>query len=914
MYRSAVRTAGAAVAVLVLASCVRVYPPPETPRPSSGPSPSAQAATSQSKGPFKAWDEATKDTRAIDGFVRAHLKRDNTLFLEIQPEQLGQDFGMVMHFSRGVGVYNLHAGLPLSDMQLMRFSRVGDKVHLVHVNPRFTAERGSPMETSLQENVGHSVVAAWKIESEHAETKALLVDATSFFVSDYAGVSEQIKWYYGNRPVRFDRDRSHVENVLGFPSNLEIDGSLTFEPNGFPSFSSGRGVSDVRSVPIGVRYSIVKLPDEPMRPRLADDRVGHFLDAVRDFSRDRQATPYVRYVNRWRLEKQEPTVAVSEPVKPIVYYIDESVPHAYRQYVKEGIEAWNKAFEAAGFRNAIVAKEPPEDSLWSAEDARYSTVKWTAAHEMGYAIGPSQTDPRTGEILNADVLISSTFVTGWGSEYAELAGEEGLLARYMDAERLMLEMPRQMADRVCLYEMGKRHQLGLQQTALAALDVIDATQPMPMEYLGNAIRDLVMHEVGHTLGLRHNFKGSSAIPYDKLNDPDFTRQNGLTLSVMDYAATNINPDRSRQGHYVNMEVGSYDVWAIRYAYSTIYEQGTNGVLAVSGTPASSSEAERAGLKKIAAEVANPLHAYNTDEDTHLGPMGVDPMSNTWDLGSDAMAWAKERAKLVAEVQPRIESRLIAEGDGYQRLRGAVSGLTFERFTSILPVTKYVGGLYFARDHKGDPNGRTPFTPVTAQRQREAVAFIVEQAFAPGAFAFDPALLNKMPPSRWSDWSSGFISMPIDFPVHQSVGSLQASLLGMLLDNGRLQRMIDNGVRMPRGQEAYTVAELLSTVTDAIWSELGTGARAARNTDSFRRNLQRAHLEQLTAKVMGRRQGFGTPPEDARSLARWELQGLSTRMGQVLQSPAGLDVETRAHLAESKARIDRALEASLVVEP
>lgn len=910
MRQAVLRTAGAAVLVFVTTSCVRVYPP-EAPKPAASP---ASASAAADKGPFEPWDKATKDTRAIDGFIRAHLKRDNTLFLEIQPEQLERDFGMVMHYARGVGVYNAHAGLPLSDMQLMRFRRVGDKVYLVRLNPRFTAERGSPMEASLHENVGHSVVAAFDIESEHSDTNALLVDATPFFVSDYTGVSERLEFYYGDRPVRLDRDRSYVEQVLGFPENLEIDGALTFEPTGFPRFSSGAGVSDIRSIPIGVRYSIVKLPDEPMRPRLADDRVGHFLDAVRDFSRDKQPTPYVRYVNRWRLEKKEPTAAVSEPVKPIVFYIDHSVPHAYRPYVKEGIEAWNKGFEAAGIRNAIVAREAPEDSLWAAEDARYSTVKWTAAHEMGYAIGPSQTDPRTGEILNADILISSTFVTGWGNEYAELVGPEGLLTRYVEGERLVRELPRHMADRVCLYEMGKRHQLGFQHAALSALGIFDGTEPMPEKYLGDAIRDLVMHEVGHTLGLRHNFKGSSAIPYDKLNDPDFTRENGLTLSVMDYAAVNINPDRANQGHYVNMEVGSYDVWAIRYAYSTIYEQSANGALVTSGTPVSSTQAELPGLRKIAAEVADPLHAYNTDEDTHLGPMGVDPLSNTWDLGSDAVAWAKERSRLVMEVQPRIESRLIAEGEGYQRLRGAVSGLTFERFIALLPLTKYVGGLYFARDHKGDPNARMPFTPVTAERQREAVAFLVEQAFAPGAFRFEPDLLNKLPPSRWSDWSSGFIRIPIDFPVHQSVGSLQASLLAMLLDNGRLQRMIDNTVRMPRGQQPYTVAELFETVTDAIWSELGTGAAATRDVGSFRRNLQRAHVEQLTGKLMGARRGFGAPPEDARSLARWELDRLSTRIGQVLQSAGGLDVETRAHLAESKARIDRALEASLVLEP
>lgn len=900
------RGAAAVACLLALAGCVRVYPP-EQPRPASPPG--GAQRSSESSEPFKPWDEATKDTRAIDGFFRTHLKRDNTLFLEIKPEQLEKDFGMVLHYSRGVGVYNVHDGLPLTEMQLMRFRRAGDQVYLVHINPRFTADPDSPMEESLSENVGHSVAAAFKIVSEHGDSKAVLVDATPFFVSDYPQLGEQLRPYHRNNPARFDRERSWVGQVMGFPRNLEVDAELTYTTSESP-VTGAAGVSDYRSIPIGVRYSLVALPEEPMRPRLADDRVGHFLDAMRDFSRDRDPSPYVRYVTRWRLEKKDPSMAVSEPVEPIVYYIDRSVPHAYRPYVRQGIEAWNKAFEAAGYRNAIVAMDPPEDSTWSAEDARYSTVRWTAAHQMGYAIGPSQTDPRTGEILNADVLISSTFVTGWADEYEQLVGPEGLLTRYLEAERAIREMPRHRAERMCLYEIGRSHQLGFQHAALAALGTIDGTGPMPEAYLGDAIRDLVMHEVGHTLGLRHNFKGSSAIPYERLNDEEFTRQNGLTLSVMDYAAVNINPDRARQGHYVNMEVGSYDVWAIRYAYSTIYEQGGEGPLASNGTPAASPEAELAGLRKIASEAADPLHAYNTDEDTHLGSMAVDPLSNTWDLSSDPLSWARERAELVALVQPRIEERLVGEGDGYQRLRSAVTGLAFERFRSLLATTKYVGGLHFARDHKGDPDARSPFTPVSADKQREAVRLIVDEALAPGAFRFEPSLLNKLAPNRWADWSSPFITVPIDYPIHQTVGGLQAALLSTLLNDGRLRRMIDNEVRMPPGQQPYTVAELMTTLTDAVWSEV---AGPVRNVDSFRRNLQRAHLDLLTAKLNDIRAApnAAPPPEDARSLARYELVRLSERIERALEA-GSLDVPTRAHLMETRARLERALEASLTV--
>ena len=465
---------------------------------SSSESSSTASKSSKAKSPFKAWDEVLKDTRKVEGFITTHVKRDNKVFIEIAPDQLVHDFGMVMHYSKGVGVFNVHDGLPLSGMMLMQFIREGDTVYLVHRNPRFIADGGSPMQVSLDDNVGHSIVSSFAIATEDTSSGSIVVDATSLFVSDYPGVASRIKPYYNNRPVQFDKGRSYVEHVLGFPENVEVDVQLTFKSDSSPS--TGRaGVSDVRSIPVGVRYSFVKLPDIPMMPRLADDRVGTFLDAVRDFSRDQDDTPYVRYVKRWRLEKKDSDAAISEPVKPITYYIDRSVPLEYRRYVKEGIEAWGKAFEAAGFKNGIVALDAPDDSTWSAEDARYSTVRWTAAHQMGYAIGPSQSDPRTGEILNADVLISSTFVSGWNNEYSRMVGEDGLIARFDRANNLSNLLDTETASNICMAEIGKSHELGLQYAAMLALGTIDDEGGMPEEYLGDAIRDLIMHEIGHTL-------------------------------------------------------------------------------------------------------------------------------------------------------------------------------------------------------------------------------------------------------------------------------------------------------------------------------------------------------------------------------------------------------------------------------
>jgi hypothetical protein len=308
---------------------------------------------------------------------------------------------------------------------------------------------------------------------------------------------------------------------------------------------------------------------------------------------------------------------------------------------------------------------------------------------------------------------------------------------------------------------------------------------------------------------------------------------------MDYGPVNVNPDPNKQGHYWNKEVGTYDVWVIKYAYTQFQDSqlapadaGTNG----DGrhTP----EAELPALREIASQGANPYHTYGTDEDNWLGPWAVDPLTNAWDLGSDPLMHAKDRANIVARIQPQLEDRLIVEGKGYQRLRGAINSLTFERFISLLPVTKTVGGMYFARDHKGDPNGRLPFTPIPAAKQRAAVRLIAEQAFSENSFQFDAQMLNKLAPNRFSHWGTTFFSIPVDFPVHALVDQIQGILLEQLLNPIRIQRMIDNQLRAPG--DAYTAAELFNDLADAVWSELAS--QPARSVNSFRRNLQRRHTD------------------------------------------------------------------------
>ena len=909
----------------------------------SSPDPATTMDTdAEEDDPFEDWDETLEDTENIDGFLPLHQKEDRTLYAELDPDRLGETFGLVMHISQGVGVFNMHDGLPLSDTRLMQFRRVGHKVHLVHRNVRFRADRGA-MRQSLEGNTGHSIVQSFDIVSQHDSTDHLLVELSDFLVSDYPQVGERLKLYFGAVAPTLQSDKSYVDQAMGFPENTEIDASLTFQASS-PPLLGGEAVPDYRGIPVGVRYSFFDLPDTPMQRRPADDRVGYFVDAVKDFSKDQARDPYVRYVQRWRLAPSD-TAAYRrgervEPEEPIVFYVDRSVPERYRPYVTDGIEAWNEAFRAAGYENAVVAKTAPDDSTWSAEDIRYSTVRWTAAHQMGYAIGPSQTDPRTGEILNADILISSSFVRGWQNTYSQLTPEAGGQGPVADAsprrsdvrtedevvadlrppEALRQMFPEHLARRVCRAERGKAHQLGLQRALLLGRGTLDPGAPMPEEYLGAAVKDLVMHEVGHTLGLRHNFKASSGIPTDRLHDESYTEEHGVSLSVMDYAPVNVALQKDEQGHYWNPNVGTYDEWAIRYGYQPIAEQSGDGSFVRDAPLADTTTAAAPGLDKIASQSSDPMHRYGTDEDAALGAYAVDPLTNTWELGSDPLAFADTRTALVRDVEPKLDDRLIGDGDRYHALREATTALLSERYRALQPVVKTVGGSYVSRDHKGTPDARPPFRPVAPDTQRQAVEVLVDNAFAPEAFQFEPERLNKLAPDRHNHWGTSG-EMPLDYPVHRIVGTLQTGLLEDLVHPARLQRMIDTQVRTDEG-EGYGPGELLQRLSDAIWMELGPAGRDPQSINSFRRPLQRTYTDRLVQLMMNTTSWITIStggidqidtPEDIRSLARLELQDLSTALGRALADP-GLDRATEAHLTETKERIDRALEASMAVSP
>lgn len=864
---------------------------------------------------FEDFDKVVKGAKEHEGLFRLHQKEDK-LYAEIRPDQMEKNFLLPIAIARGAGMGG-HT-LNFDNQWVVSFKRVGDKVHLIRRNVRFTARPGTPTAKAVETTYTDSVLLALRIVSINPGRQSILVSFNDIFMSDFAQLGMGM----------FDPSRSTWFKVKAFPRNVELEIAATYTGGrGGRGFHGGGddSVIDSRGETVVIHYGLSSLSDSGYQSRMADDRVGHFLTAVKDFSSENTDTTFRRYINRWRLERADPVDPknpnkLSPPRKKIVFWIEKSVPDEYRSAVREGILEWNKAFEKIGFRDAIEVRQQ-ENEEFDPEDINYNTFRWIAS-DQGFAMGPSRANPLTGEILDADIIFDASMVRFWrqesklyspGSEPASSIQEARRGLHFLNipalpglnrewnakdvdgrpegARKAAIELAGQHG--LCQCSSHMKHELSL--AAMAAMDrnLLKPGEKIPEELLSQAIKEVTMHEVGHTLGLRHNFKASTFLKNDQLHDTTITRKTGLVGSVMDYAPTNLAPKGKKQGDYYTTTLGPYDYWAIEYAYKPL-SGGTEG------------EVEK--LHEIAKLAPKAGYDYATDEDMMTSS---DPLVNVWDLGSDPLQYARDRVQISRDLFNTLADKAVDNGEGYQRVRTAFLVLLNQYGNAAALATNFVGGEYMHRDHKGDPDGRDPFIPVAAARQREALKFIQDNILADTAFQFPPELLRKLASDRWMHWGNERVMTSVDFPLYQRVLAIQNVALAQLLDNATLSRIQNNQSKTKANEQSLSVAEVFRSLTDGIWTELQAEVKKQGKKDlkfsSVRRNLQRSHISSLAQLALAT---GGLP--DARSLARMHLKQIQSIITVMLaDKEATLDDATRAHLDDAQERIQKVLSASIL---
>lgn len=791
-------------------------------------------------------------------------KKSGETYLAIKPEQVGEEFIYVAFVTDGIVEGGLFRGA-FGDNKIISIRRHFKRIEFVNDNAAFYFDPDNALSRAADANISDAILAVQDIVAEDEDSGALLIKADDIFLKESLQQLKPAPDPDPNAEKTFElgtlsETRNKIYEVRSYPDNTNIFVDYVYE-NPAPVIRGQRDVTDTRFVSVRLQHSFVKVPENDYQPRIDDPRVGYFTEYVTDLTSDSN-TPYRDLIMRWHLKKKEASAELSDPIEPIVWWIENTTPVGLRDTIRDAALAWNQSFEKAGFKNAVQVQIQPDDAEWDAGDIRYNVLRWTSSPQPPFGgYGPSFTNPRTGQILGADIMLEYVFLTN-----------------RMKLERILDSIatggaPKSIAGNALYCSLG--HDMQLSNIFGAhALKSMGASGELQGKLVDEGLRSLILHEIGHTLGLNHNMRATQIFTIDELFDEQFVAEKGLSGSVMDYAPVNLAPPGRRQTGFYDVKPGPYDDWAIEFGYSPALD-GADG------------PARRAALLSRSTE---PQLVFGNDADDMRAPgAGIDPRVNIDDMSADAITYATDRLALVDKIMGDMRNKVGTEGESYQELHDAylVMAAQFARSANI--ISRYIGGVYVNRAMVGQPGATTPFVPVALRDQERAMAALRRHIFGPEAFSGSADLYSYL---RQQRRSFDFYGLTEDPKLHELMLTIHKAVLDHLLHPVVLRRITDS--RQYGNQ--YALGSFIEDLSDAIFSD-----DLPRSVNTYRQNLQLEYVNRLVAMVSGETKT--QYDYVSQSAALHNLRQIES----TLNGNRGVDAETRAHRANILYTIRRGLD-------
>ena len=811
----------------------------------------------------KSIKDLTKSSNKIEGLFTIYQDSINgKLKMVVSENQLEKEFIYFSQIADGVTDAGRYRG-SYQNETVFYLKRYFDKIEFISPNTNFYFDPNSPLSKSKNANISDAIFYSTKILAEDKKSKHYLIDVDKMFVSETLTRiknprrpgSSSTRFSLGN----FDREKSKVKEIKNYPENTNLKTEYVYYNPSYTSRGSD-AVTDARNVSIQVFHSLIEMPDDNFEVRYADPRTGFFTTETNDMT-STKTTNYRDMINKWRLVKKNPDLELSQPVKPITWWIENSTPLEWRETIKNAVLQWNIAFEKAGFIDAIEVKVQPDDAEWDAGDIRYNVLRWTSSPSPPFGgYGPRMVNPRTGEIISADIMLEFVHFTN-RVFYEKLYQDPVKNMSLTDIKTGIFNN----SNHVCSAGEHTHENLLYGKTVYPEYSNDDIKLGKLEE--DNMIR-LIMHEVGHTLGLSHNMRGSHLYSPDELTNPELIKGKAINTSVMEYPALNISLDKSKQAQFSDITVGPYDLWVIEFGYKpNLVGKERKNLLSRSNEP--------------------ELAFGNDADDMRSSSRGIDPRVMIYDLSNDPIRFSIDRFKLNNMLINELKNKFLNEGSTYEDLRRGFYILNSSSSTAGNVISRFIGGVYVDRSVIGQKGSTKPYTPVSYKDQKRAMNALRNYIFSPTSFTVSSDIYNLLARERRGfDFSSG----PEDPKIHSQVLGYQTRVLSHLLYPNTLQRILDS----QQYGNLYSLTEFMSDLNDAMFED-----DKNQNINTFRQNLQATYVSRLIQIITGSSSRYIIP---VKSMAIYNLE----KIMKILKNKNG-NTSTVAHKNHLRKLISNALD-------